>query len=161
MDAVIEACAKFKANEIAQLTIVGEGPLKKELEACAGSCNFSERVLFTGRIERDALIKRMRQSDIFVLISEREVFGLVYLEAMLQGCIVIAAKGGGVDGIIIDGVNGFLCEQGNADALSEIISKILHMSEAEKKAVSNNAVTTASQYSDSQTAARYLSNITG
>ena len=160
MDAVIAACAKFKANEIAQLTIVGEGPLKKELEACAGSCNLSERVLFTGRIERDALIKRMRQSDIFVLISEREVFGLVYLEAMLQGCIVIAAKGGGVDGIIVDGVNGFLCEQGNAEALAKILSQILHMSVAEKQAISRNAAATASQYSDSQIAARYLATIT-
>ena len=101
----------------------------------------------------------MYQSDVFALVSEKEVFGLVYLEAMLQGCIVIAAKGGGVDGIIIDGVNGFLCEQGNSKELSGIISKILRMTDAERKQISDNAAETATQYSDSQVAKMYLSNI--
>ena len=159
IDAVIESCAGFDKNEIGQLTIVGEGQLREELEECAKKNGFSDRIVFTGRVERDTLIKKMYQSDIFALISEREVFGLVYLEAMLQGCIVIAAKGGGIDGIIIDGVNGFLCEQGDPKELSKIISKILRMTDAERKQISEKASETAAQYSDSQTAKKYLSNI--
>lgn len=159
IDAVIEACSEFEREEICQLTIVGEGQLKEELEEFAKKSNFSDRIAFTGMIERDALIKMMYQSDIFALISEREVFGLVYLEAMLQGCIVIASKGGGVDGIIIDEVNGFLCEQGDSKELSKILSKILRMTDGERKQISEKATETAAQYSDSQVAKTYLSNI--
>ena len=138
---------------------MGEGQLREELEDCAKKNCFSDRIVFTGRVERDALIKMMYQSDAFALVSEKEVFGLVYLEAMLQGCIVIAAKGGGVDGIIVDGVNGFLCEQGNYKELSKIISKILRMTDTERKQISEKATITAAQYSDSKVAKRYLSNI--
>lgn len=159
IDAVIAACAEFGKNEIQQLTVVGEGQLREGLEEYAQKKGFSDRIVFTGKVERDTLITMMYQSDVFALISEREVFGLVYLEAMLQGCIVIAAKGGGVDGIIVDGVNGFLCEQGNSKELSEIISKILRMTDAERKQISAKALATAAQYSDSQVAKMYLSNI--
>ena len=159
IDAVIAACAEFKKEEIRQLTIVGEGQLREALEKCAKENKFSERIVFTGRVKRDALINMMYQSDVFALVSEKEVFGLVYLEAMLQGCIVIAAKGGGVDGIINDGVNGFLCEQGNSTELSRIFAKILRMTDAERKQISDKAAVTAAQYSDSQVAKMYLSNI--
>ena len=159
IDAVIAACAEFEKEEIRQLTIVGEGQLREALEKCAKENKFSERIVFTGRVERDALINMMYQSDVFALVSEKEVFGLVYLEAMLQGCIVIAAKGGGVDGIINDGVNGFLCEQGNSTELSRIFAKILRMTDDERRQISENAVVTATQYSDSQVAKTYLSNI--
>ena len=159
IDAVIAACAEFEKKDIRQLTIVGEGQLREKLEECAKENSFSDRIVFTGRVERDALIKMMYQSDVFALVSEREVFGLVYLEAMLQGCIVIAAKGGGVDGIIIDGVNGFLCEQGNSKELSKILSRILRMTDIERKQISEKATITAAQYSDSKVAKRYLSNI--
>ena len=42
------------------------------------------------------------------MISQGEAFGLVYLEAMARGCITIASRGEGFDGIIKDGINGFL-----------------------------------------------------
>ena len=51
----------------------------------------------------------MKNAQIFTLISDNETFGMVYIEAMLQGCLVIASKGGGFDGIIQDGINGFIC----------------------------------------------------
>lgn len=159
IDAVIAACSEFKRDELCQLTIVGEGQLREKLENYAEIKGFSDRTVFTGKVERDVLIKMMAQSDVFALVSEKEVFGLVYLEAMLQGCIVIAAKGGGVDGIIIDGINGFLCEQGDSRELSGIISKILRMTDAERRQISEKAVVTATQYSDSQVAKTYLSNI--
>ena len=54
------------------------------------------------------------------MISSNEVFKLVYLEAMAQGCIVIASKGGGFDGINVDGQNGFLCEPGDSEQLESI-----------------------------------------
>ena len=52
----------------------------------------------------------MRESDIFILPSRNETFGMVYMEAMASGCITVCSKNDGVDGIIRDGINGFLCE---------------------------------------------------
>ena len=114
-----------------------------------------------GRINRDELQNRMHASQVFVLISKHETFGLVYLEAMLQGCIVIASKFGGVDGIIRDGKNGFLCEEGNEQELIEIFNRIKGLSKREKQKLSQNAVTTAKHFSEYDVAKRYLKNITG
>jgi len=93
------------------------------------------------------------------MISSNEVFGLVYLEAMAQGCIVIASKGGGFDGIIVDGENGFLCEQGNHEELAQIYRRINTLSKAEKRIIAQNAIKTASTYTDSNVARRYLDSV--
>ena len=53
------------------------------------------------------------QSDVFVLPSVNETFGMVYLEAMSQGCIPIGTSGEGIDGIIENGKNGYLCDRNN------------------------------------------------
>ena len=66
------------------------------------------------------------------MISKEETFGLVYLEAMSMGCITIASKNEGMEGIIIDGENGFLCTAGDDDELASIIPDSEHDDEVEK-----------------------------
>ena len=61
----------------------------------------------------------MQMSECFIMVSKNETFGLVYLEAMLQGCIVVASKNEGIDGIIIHGENGFLCNAGDVNELTK------------------------------------------
>lgn len=114
------------------------------------------KVSFTGKVPREEIIKYYDQSDCFILISRGEVFGLVYLEAMSRGCITIAGKGEGMEGIIEDGVNGFLCEPGNAEELASIIKQINTLTAAEKKAISERALATANDLSDINVAKRYL-----
>lgn len=65
------------------------------------------KVTFAGKIPREDIIKYYDRSDCFILISKWEVFGLVYLEAMSRGCITIAGRYEGMEGIIEHGVNGF------------------------------------------------------
>ena len=67
----------------------------------------------TGRKPREEVILMLDRADCFIMISRDEVFGLVYLEAMARGCIVVASRGEGMTGIIEDGVNGFLCAAGD------------------------------------------------
>lgn len=93
------------------------------------------------------------------MISKAEIFGLVYLEAMAKGCIVIASRNEGIDGIIKDGVNGFLCKAGNVDELSSIISKIKSMSQDELCAISKSAVETAREMTDYKVAERYINSV--
>ena len=137
-----------------KLVIAGDGPERDYLESLS-----NERVCFLGKISREELFIKMKNSAVFALISKHETFGLVYLEAMLQGCIVIASKNGGVDGIIQDGVNGFLCEEGNSEQLKTIIKTIIFMSQEDKKRISQNAISTAVNFTDSRVAEEYLKNI--
>lgn len=138
--------------------IVGKGPLEKELIDQIEALGLQGKVVLPGRMERAQLQNEMRRSDVFVLIG-MEVFGLVYIEAMMQGCIVVGMKGGGIDGIIKDKENGFLCEHGETAQLVDILNYINSLSQEEKKRISNNAINTAKNYSDSLVAEKYLNTI--
>ena len=118
-------------------------------------------VKFHGRLSRDQVQEKLREADCFAMISENEVFGLVYLEAMASGCLTIASRDGGVDGIIVDSVNGFLCEQGNAVELSEILNKVSTLEKSEAMRIRQEALKTVSDYSDNRVAQRYLTDICG
>lgn len=159
IDVIIDATAKTFSCDEYDLTIVGEGPLKSKLEnrIRENKCETSAHLI--GKVERIDLQKIMRQNDVFVLISIRETFGLVYLEAMLHGCIVIASRYGGVDGIIEDGKNGFLCAEGNEEELVTILKRIANMPEKEKEEIRTNAHLTAKQYSETNVAINYLKSV--
>ena len=118
-----------------------------------------DAVSLLGKIEREKIINWYDKSDCFVMISDHEVFGLVYLEAMSRGCITIAGNNGGMEGIIKSGENGFLCTPGNAEELASIIKMINKMSAAEKERISANAKQTAREFSDWNAAEIYLKNI--
>lgn len=154
---IIDAIAGAKCN--CKLCIAGEGPLKDSLVHHVQSLNLDKQVSFLGKISRETLQKEMHQSMMFVLISHHEVFGLVYLEAMLQGCIVVASRESGADGIIRDGENGFLCESGNSAELAKIIERVAEMPKDERRKLSENAQKTARAFSDSKVAEMYLKNI--
>ena len=125
----------------------------------ANNLRVSDKVHLLGRQERDEVVRQMDESDVFVMISRNEAFGLVYLEAMARGCITIASRKEGFDGIIQDGVNGFLCEAGNTDELASIITRLRQMPINELQKISDAAVKTASELTDEKAAAYYLSQI--
>lgn len=142
------------------LDIVGQGD---EAVAIAQyiqehSCLLS-KVHLCGRIPRDEVSMKMREADVFCMISKSETFGLVYIEAMAAGCITIASRNEGFDGIIKDGENGFLCEAGNVEELIEIINKINAMDASELKKISDNAVKTAQGMTDANVAANYIHDV--
>ncbi len=93
------------------------------------------------------------------MISKGETFGLVYLEAMARGCITIGSRNEGIDGIILHGVNGFLCEAGNEKELAQIIRHINQLTPAERKQISDSAIATAKDMTDIKVAERYLNNL--
>ena len=101
----------------------------------------------------------MKNAHVFTLVSTGEVFGMVYIESMLQGCITIASRAGGFDGIIRDGQNGFICEAGNEKELIETYKKIKNLKAAELNQIGNNAIQTALHYSEREVAGNYLNDI--
>lgn len=141
------------------LTFVGNGDKKALIEDSIKQYDLFNSVHLTGRIPREEVIKYLKNSQVFVMISKGEIFGLVYLEAMALGLITIGSKDEGIDGIIQNGVNGFLCEAGNQEELEKIIIHIKSMSPEDLNKISENAKKTALEYSDSEVANRYLKNL--
>lgn len=122
---VIEAFEKiYKINKNARLTIIGEGILKQNLMNLCDRLKVSNVVNFKGQISNQEVYKLMKENNIFVLPSVREGFGICYLEAMYNECIVIGTKGEGIDGFIKDKQNGFLVSP-NVEDVSKVMEYIM------------------------------------
>lgn len=156
---ILESLAVSFGETPFTLTYIGEGNEKENIQVLFKEKNCKGFLKFTGRIPRNEVIDYLKQTDVFVMISRGEIFGLVYLEAMALGCITIAARHEGVDGIIEDGINGFLCEAGNSEELASIISRIRKMSSNELNEISKKAKDTANHYTDVKVAESYINSI--
>lgn len=159
IDSIITVLNKIYLNEEFTLRLIGEGAEKEKLISIVENLYRSDNIKFLGYKDHDEVIEYMAMTEVFIMISDNETFGLVYIEAMSQGCIVVASRHGGMDGIIKDEINGFLCEQGNIDELTYICSKIRDMPKDEKKRIALNAIKTATKFSSSNVAKEYLENI--
>lgn len=149
IDKVINACKGVKSFE---LTVIGDGKERKSLE------KIDKNVIFTGRLPHDEVLAKMRDSDIFVLPSVGETFGMVYLEAMASGCITVCTKGDGIDGIIKNGENGFLVAP-NSNNVKDTLLNIKNLSAEELKSLHTNSFNTIKEYTSSLCADRYLQQI--
>lgn len=149
IDKVINACKGVKSFE---LTVIGDGKERKSLE------KIDKNVIFTGRLPHDEVLAKMCDSDIFVLPSVGETFGMVYLEAMASGCITVCTKGDGIDGIIKSGENGFLVAP-NPNNVKDTLLNIKNLSAEELKSLHTNSFNTIKEYTSSLCADRYLQQI--
>ena len=159
--AIPEALYSVYGKEGFSMTFIGkkEAAYPPTKEVCE-HYGISDNVAFLGQIDRNDIIDWYDKSDCFVMISDHEVFGLVYLEAMSRGCITIAGDNGGMVGIIEDGVNGFLCKPGDSEALAGIIRRINNMTVEERQEMSRKAHQTAFEFTDNKVAQYYLENVT-
>jgi len=157
---ILEALNKEYPQKTFKLDLVGSGGTCLEtLKNYVIDNHLEDSVNFVGQIKRNDIIKYYDESQCFAMISISEAFGLVYLEAMARGCITIGTRGQGIDGVIEDGVNGFLCEGGNGDELATIIRKINNLPACEKQRLSNNARLTAERFSDYNVAKNYIEKV--
>lgn len=157
---VAEALTEVYGDEDYHLTYVGKQELIfDQVRNYVVKAHLSEKVTFINKVPREEIIKFYDEAECFIMISASEVFGLVYLEAMSRGCITIAAKNEGMQGIIVDGVNGYLCEAGNKNELSEIIRRINGLTPDERRQISDNAIATAKSLSDYNVAKSYIENV--
>ena len=84
----------------------------------------------TGGLPHEDVIARMAQSDLFVLPSWGEGYGIVYIEAMAAGCIAVGAKGEGIEDTIVDGENGFLVPAGDIDETERVMRAVFENRQA-------------------------------
>jgi glycosyltransferase involved in cell wall biosynthesis len=130
---LIEAYSKLKDKLDVALLIVGDGIQKNELKNLCIEDNIND-VFFVGFKQREELPQYYAMSDLFVLPSLQEVWGLVLNEAMASGLPVITTNkvGASVD-LIKDGENGYVVESGNTEQLYEVTKKILSDPELEER----------------------------
>lgn len=120
----LEAAAQIiKKKPKVEFRVVGNGPLRKELEALSNKLELSGKVIFAG--ERRDILKIISSLNILVLSSLEEGLGNVLLEAMATGKPVVATKVGGVPEVVLDGETGILVPPKNSDALARAILKLL------------------------------------
>jgi len=107
------------------LCIVGDGPLKEELQDLTVSLKLSDNVLFVGQKERHEIPKWMNACDVFVLPSIKEGFPTVIPEALACGKPVVSTNIFGIPDIINSRNVGILVPPGNIKELAEAISKAI------------------------------------
>lgn len=125
MDRTLEAFARVAGDyPDATLTIVGIGEMEAQLRARIAELGLEARVTLTGGLPHEEVLARMAQSDLFVLPSWGEGYGIVYIEAMAAGCIAVGAQGEGIEDTIRDGENGFLVPAGDVDATERVMRRV-------------------------------------
>ena len=125
MDRTLEAFARVAGDyPDATLTIVGIGEMEAQLCARIEALGLQARVALTGGLPHEEVLLRMAQSDLFVLPSWGEGYGIVYIEAMAAGCIAVGAVGEGIEDTIEDGENGFLVPAGDVDAVERVMRAV-------------------------------------
>ncbi|MCA1058352.1 N-acetyl-alpha-D-glucosaminyl L-malate synthase BshA [Rossellomorea aquimaris] len=123
-----------------KLLLVGDGPEMTLICKQVRDLGLEDRVLFLGK--QDNLEELYSISDIKLLLSEKESFGLVALEAMACGVPSIGTNVGGIPEVIEDGYNGFICEIGNVKQVAAKSLQLLRDVQLHKE-VSRNALQTA------------------
>ena len=151
---VVDALCKAYDDGSFHLTYVGEGDELGTIREKIRQLGLQGKVELLGRIPRDKIVEQYDKADCMVMISRWEAYGLVYLEAMARGCITIASRNEGFDGIIQDGVNGFLCKAGDAEELSSVVRRINALTAQERQMISEKAIETARELTDEKAAKR-------
>lgn len=123
-DLTLRAFAKsFACNDRVRLKIIGDGELKNKLISLACELGVNEKVDFLGRLQRESVAREMQKCDAFVLPSDFETFGVVYIEALASGLPVIATRNGGAEDIVTD-KNGLLVDIDNVDQLTNAMKTL-------------------------------------
>ena len=126
---VIESFNKISKIIPSKLMMIGDGPDKTKAEKLAFKYGLLDKVKFLGKTQEVAEI--LCFSDLMILPSQTESFGLAALEAMISSTPVISTNSGGLPELNVHGKTGFLVEIGDIDAISKYSVKIL----SDKKAL--------------------------
>ena len=120
---VVETFKKVLADRPAKLLLVGDGPERPLVERMCREAAICDKVVMIGKVRNTQPILSI--SDIFLLPSETESFGLAALEAMAVGVPVISSNTGGIPEVNEHGVSGYLSEVGDVNDMAQNALKIL------------------------------------
>ncbi|MEM9075496.1 MAG: N-acetyl-alpha-D-glucosaminyl L-malate synthase BshA [Bacteroidota bacterium] len=119
---VVDVFYRIQKELPAKLIMVGEGPEKEAAELQCDKLGISDKAIFLGN--SNEIDRILCFSDLFLLPSKSESFGLAALEAMINKVAVISSNTGGIPEVNIDGVSGFLADVGDVE---EMAKKAIHI----------------------------------
>lgn len=128
----IKACLLLKQQNVDfYYTIIGDGPLRKELESQVANLGLGEKIAFLGAQTQETVSEYLKNSDVFLLPSvtaadgDMEGIPVALMEAMAIGIPVISTFHSGIPELIEDRVSGFLVNENDAASIAGVISEII------------------------------------
>lgn len=136
VEEVLQIFKAVHAKVKSRLIIIGEGPeMEKITQFLEENPELINKIRLLGKV--NDLYKILEISDVFLLPSEQESFGLAALEAMAAGTPVISSNAGGIPEVNLQGETGFLAEVGNVEAMGNYTIKLLRDEELLKEMKAN------------------------
>jgi glycosyltransferase involved in cell wall biosynthesis len=133
VDQMLQAVAELKATlPTIRYEIVGDGALRPELEMLANDLGVGDIVKFLGRVDDLELNAAYDRATVFAMLSSKEGFGIVYLEAWQRGLPVICGSKGASKEIVADGLDGFVVDAADISMISDRLSLLLSRPEMAK-----------------------------
>jgi len=132
---LIRSVKHISSSRAFKVVIAGRGELQKQYRELSEQIGVKNRVMFTGGVSDDYLVKLYQMSYVTVLpsIDQSEAFGIVLVESMASGAPVIASNLPGVRSVFEDGISGLVSRVGDEKDLAEKISFLLNNSEKHKQ----------------------------
>ena len=140
---VVKVFYKIQQKIPAKLMMVGDGPEKRVAEELCEKLGIQDKVIFFGN--SNEINQILRYSDLFLLPSETESFGLAALEAMACSVPVVSSNTGGLPEVNINGISGYLSNVGDVEDMAVNALKIL-TDDAILAQFKTNALETAKQF---------------
>jgi N-acetyl-alpha-D-glucosaminyl L-malate synthase BshA len=140
---IIKIFNKIQQEIPSKLMMVGDGPEREKAEQLCYKLGIQDRVIFFGN--SNEIDKILSYSDLFLLPSETESFGLAALEAMAWSVPVISSNSGGLPEVNFEGISGYLSDVGNIDEMANNALRILKDTEI-LKTFKKNALTVAERF---------------
>jgi glycosyltransferase involved in cell wall biosynthesis len=137
VDQTIRAFACLPADAPAQLTILGDGPSRPELEALSRRLGQERRIVFTGAVGN--VTPYLKEADVYVSTSVSEGMSNALLEAMSSGVMPVVSHVSGADDLVQEGVSGLLFPPGDEAALATRLEKSLTMTAERRRATGEAA----------------------
>lgn len=127
MPILLDAIKQLQATHAdLKLTVVGDGPERRDFEQRATTMGLADRVDFVGYQSQGEVRNRLNETDLFVLPSFAEGVPVVLMEAMAAGVPVVTTRIAGVAELVDDGTSGRLVPPGDADTLALAIDDLLN-----------------------------------
>ncbi|MDE9753149.1 N-acetyl-alpha-D-glucosaminyl L-malate synthase BshA [Staphylococcus delphini] len=123
IDTIIDTFARVRKHIKSKLLLIGDGPELQDMRMKVREMGLSEDVLFLGK--QDCMSNFYQMSDIVLLMSEKESFGLTLLEAMKTGVVPIGTRAGGIQEVIQHRETGFLVDIGDSQTAADYALKLL------------------------------------
>ncbi|MDX2080176.1 MAG: glycosyltransferase family 4 protein [Terrimicrobiaceae bacterium] len=107
------------------LDIIGEGPLRADVETAVAESGLADRVTFHGWLDAATVRLQLERSDLLLMTSRQEGLPVAAIEALHHGLAIVGSRIGGLQDVIADGVNGRLCDR-NASAFSSALAEAMN-----------------------------------